>query len=360
MTRGVQAPTTNPLDKVLTLRPTNVVMRLGAQSRLPLLNPRDLIASFGKKSAALLCVPAFSRAAIGGVLRASRDEDAVVGIACPHPLGERDTPSKFIEAVRDVAEEVRHRKPLFLQAGPFRLVSTDSKTREQLTAAVYKYVDAGFTLVSLDASKLSVDDAITAYRELAPAAIERELSIEITAPLDDVGHLDVEGLRETLERLKKTKVHPNFVRLPGRAYALEDHPREGWQLDLSVMKQAREVVESFGAWLSLEDEGVAAEALAEIWLQGGAKKVDPVEAAARVAMGGWSKDAHEQLADAARTRGLHPRDLIASVDPADQDAKVKLKVEALSWSLAVDAMPPLGLRGTGSTAIAHLSHGGGY
>src|SRR4051812_27796657 len=127
MTRAVQVPPNppSPLDKVLTLRPTNVVMRLGAQSRLPLLNPRDLIASFGNKSAALLCIPAFSRAAVGGILRASPDEDAVVGISCPHPLGDRASALKFVESVRDVAEEVRPRKPLFLQAGPFRLVSTD-------------------------------------------------------------------------------------------------------------------------------------------------------------------------------------------------------------------------------------------
>src|SRR4051794_999429 len=101
-----------PLDKVLTLRPTNVVMRLGQQSRIPLLNPRDLIASFDDRSAALLCVPAYSRGALGGLLRASRDEDAVIGVSCPYPLGDRDTPLKFVEAVRDVAEEVRHRKPL--------------------------------------------------------------------------------------------------------------------------------------------------------------------------------------------------------------------------------------------------------
>ncbi|MBX5484050.1 MAG: hypothetical protein IRZ16_19675 [Myxococcaceae bacterium] len=349
-----------PLDKVLKLRPTNVVMRLGVQSRLPVLNPRDLIASFEGRSALLLCVPAFSGAAIPGILRASRDEDAVVGIACPHPLGARDTPARFVEALRDAAEEVRHRKPLFLQAGPFRLVSSDPRTREQLTSAVYKYVDAGFTLVSLDASRLPVDEAVAAYRELAPAAIERELSIEITAPLDEVHRLDVAALRATLERLQKTRVQPQFVRVPGRAYALEEHPREVWQLDMAVLKEARDVVRGYGGWLSLEDEGLAPDQLAPAWLEGGARKVDPVEASARIVLGSWSEALREQLRELARTRGLHPRDLIASLDPADQDAKVKLKAEALSWSMTVDTMPPAGLRGTASAAIAHLSFGGGY
>lgn len=349
-----------PLDKVLTLRPTNVVMRLGQSSRIPLLNPRDLVASFAEARAALLCVPAYSRAAIAGLLRASRDEDAVLGISCPALLPDRDTPVKFVETVRDAAEEVRHRKPLFLQAGPFRLASTEARVRDQAVGAVYKFVDAGFTLISLDASGLGLADAVAAYKELAAPALERELSIEIAAPQDDQGHLDERALEATLEQLKKARLHVNFVRLPGRTYALEEHPRESWQLDLSVIKAAAQIAQRFDAWLSLEDEGVSCDQLGEGWLQGGARKVDPVEAAARITLGTWPAALRDELAEASRSRGLHLRDLIAAVAPPEQDAKARLKIEALCWSLAVETMPCVGLRGTGTLAVAHLAHGGGY
>ena len=47
----------NVLDKVLTLRPTSVVARLGNASRLPVLNPRELLKALEGVPAALPCLP---------------------------------------------------------------------------------------------------------------------------------------------------------------------------------------------------------------------------------------------------------------------------------------------------------------
>lgn len=360
MTARVPPPPSQPLDRVLALRPTNVVLRLGPSSRLPVLNPRDLLAAQQGTPAVLICVPAFSRAQLGGILRASRDEDAVVGIACPHPLGDRENPVRFVEAVRDAAEEVRHRKPLFLQAGPFRVRDADARTRQLLSSAVYKYVDAGFTLISLDASALGVEEAVAAYRELGAAALERELSIEITAPLNDVAALDGDALREILGRLAKTKVQPNFVRVPGRAYALEPSPKETWQLDLSVLKEAEVIAQEFGAALSIEEEGSAPDQLASAWLDAGVRKADLQEASARIVLGHLDGERSEKLAEDARSQGLHPRDLLATLDSVELDAKAQLKLEALSWAMTVDALPAAGGRGSASQAVAFLSQPGRY
>ena len=75
----------NVLDKVLRLRPTSVVARLGSRSRLPVLNPRELLRALEGVPMALPCLPVPTRSMLPGLLAAARSEDAVLGLCCPHP-----------------------------------------------------------------------------------------------------------------------------------------------------------------------------------------------------------------------------------------------------------------------------------
>src|SRR5947209_20059847 len=100
-----------PLEKVLSLRPTNAVHRFGQGSKLPLLNPRDLVRAIGENEAAVLCAPIISLGSIGALMRAARDDDAAIGLACPYVPGDRDGPMRFSDAVRAAGDETRHRRP---------------------------------------------------------------------------------------------------------------------------------------------------------------------------------------------------------------------------------------------------------
>ncbi|MFP2929389.1 hypothetical protein ACLESO_30165, partial [Pyxidicoccus sp. 3LG] len=68
------------LDKVLSLRPGNTVARVGAGSRVPLLNPRELLRSLEGAPVALPCLPVQAKGALPGLLRAARVEDSVLGL----------------------------------------------------------------------------------------------------------------------------------------------------------------------------------------------------------------------------------------------------------------------------------------
>lgn len=350
-----------PLDKVLSLRPTNVAMRLGQESRLPVLNPRDLLAAIEGEAQALLCIPCYVPSLGAGALKAARDQDAIIGVACPHPLADRDSPGRFVDALRDGAEEVRHRKPLFLQAGPLRLLHDDERAREQLGSAAFRFVDAGFTLLSIDASKLSAHDAARAYREIAQPAIERELSIEVAAPQDEAGRVSGESLRALLEALSESGVLPQFVRVPGAAYALEAEPRETWQLDLSVLKELGEVAREFRAALSIEDEGTRPHALAEAWLEAGVRKVEPAAACASAVLRAWTKEQRDALETEASQAGVGPRELIARVHGANTTSDdAQLRAEAMIWALCTDTLPKLGAAGSSTKAVGFLAQGGRY
>ena len=316
---------TSVLDKVLSLRPANVVARLGARSRLPLLNPRDLARALeaGRK-AALLCVPVPSVAILPGLLRAARDCDAVLGLACPCPPAGRDGPTRFFEAVRAAAEEIGHRRPLFLQAGPIRIDCAEAVGL--LAAEVYRYIDAGFTLVSLDASALPPEESLGLCAEVAQAASERELSVELVAPRYAAGRPSTGELRGYLEGLVQRRVEGRFIRLTGANFVAE--ALDGSQVpgDLAALADFQEVAAEHGAWLTIEDLG--ARPLLSLWRKAGARKVDAAGPFARILAG--------------------------------QDPPVQERVEALAYGELFDLLHGAGAVGSARQAMAFLAEHAGY
>jgi hypothetical protein len=324
---------TTPLEKVLALRPTNVVSRFGQLSRMPVLNPRDVSAALDATGAGLASFPAYAPQAIPGILRASRDEDAPVGLTCPWPLPGREGPRRFVETVRAVGEEVRHRKPLFLQAGPVKLSpSLDAE-------AIHLLIEAGFTSVSLDARDLG-PEAVEAYRRAAQPLAERELSVEIAAPLDGNGKLSPVALRAVLEKLAARGALVQCVRAPVQAFAAEEFPREPWQQDLSTLARSAEVARAHGAVLAVEDSGLASSSLGRAWVEAGARRAEPMELMARVVAG---------TLNGARMAW-----------DGEVDQRAALRIEALTWAAACDFLSAMRARGTSSRVVMFLARGGRY
>ncbi len=264
--------TASPLDRVLALRPTNVVARLGAGGPLPLLNPRDLLATL-RPGAALITAPVYADEVVAGALRAAREADAVLGLSCPWPLGDRDAPARVTQVLAREAASVRHRAPVFLQAGPISLTSTDPGEIERVTGAVWDFVEAGFTLVSLDASALDVRGAL-GVAEAAQTVVERELSLELVPPLDPSGRFDAERAGLFFEALAQGDVLPQWLRLPAKTYSFSPHAREPFEVDLSVLGEAQAVASAHGAALSVEVDGPSPERLAQILLGAGVRKLE--------------------------------------------------------------------------------------
>src|SRR5690349_1359854 len=170
------------LDKALSLRPANVAHRLGGSSRLPLLNAADLLRAL-PEGQTLATVPAVAQATVAGLLRAAREENAGGGVALA-PSQERNRASGLFAAVPQRAEEGRHRLPFFIQAGPFDATSADARELALLGRAIFDHVEAGATLISVDASALPWEHQPLVMDELLRPALERELAVELVAPAD--------------------------------------------------------------------------------------------------------------------------------------------------------------------------------
>lgn len=338
------------LDKVLGLRPTNAVARLGAHCRLPLLNPRDLLRALDGRPTALPTLPLASRLALPALLRAARALDAVVGLACPHPLADRGAAERFANGVRAAAEETGHERPVFLQAGPVRVGSTDPAELAELQAGLFRVVDAGFTLVSLDVSRLPADGVAWAVRAAAGPVFERELPLEVTLPREGTQ----DAARRMLEQLARGGAAVRALRVPGPAPEAEP--------DVEALRGWVELGHAHGVALTLVEASTASARRLPAYVAAGVQKVDAGAGLARLALAAYGREVAAGLEARAADVGLSAGELLgiteAQLPPLPPPARERL--EALAFAEALEVLGGAGAEESAGRAMRWLAGNAGY
>jgi len=337
------------LDKVLSLRPGNTVARVGPGSRVPLLNPRELLRALERAPVALPCLPVQSKAALPGLLRAARAEDAVLGLACAHPMAVRGAAERFVEAVHAAASEAEHTRPLFLQAGPVRVARADEESLAPLRDGLFRMVDAGFALVSLDLSRLDSYAAVEAVNALAGPVTERELSLELSPPAPARGGpLDV--CRTLLEGLRQWKVPVRFLRVAERELG-EGEP------DVGMLRSLVDLGSEFEVSVAVGDVRQGFPRMLPTYVAAGARKVDCVGPFERLALGARPADTRADVERKAQASGLAAGELLSVLEdglPA-LEADARERLEALSFAEATDALAGLGAVGRAQAVMRFLA-----
>ncbi|MFB1484634.1 hypothetical protein [Corallococcus sp. RDP092CA] len=341
------------LDKVLSLRPGNVVARVGPGSRVPLLDPRELLGALESTPMALPCLPVLSKGALPALLRAARAEDAVLGLSCPHPLADRGAPERFVQAVHAAAQEAGHTRPLFLQAGPLRVTSTDADVLDALNDGLFRVVDAGFALVSLDLSRLTSYEAVEAVNALVGPLKERELSLEVSPPQASSGGL-VDACATLLEGLSQWQV-------PVRLLRVSDGQLGEGELDVALLRRVVETAAGKGAAVAVADASLGPARALSSYVAAGVRKVDRAGPFGPLALRAWPPEVREPLVARAQAAGMAAGELLSVLEeglpPLTPAARETL--EALSFAEATEALGALGARRSASTAMAFLAKPGG-
>jgi hypothetical protein len=343
----------NVLDKVLTLRPTSVVARLGAVSRLPVLNPRELLRALEGMPAALPCLPVPTRPMLPGLLAAARGEDAVLGLMCPHPLADRGAAERFVDLVQQVAEADGHARPVFLQAGPVRVPRADAEVLEQLQEGIFRLVDAGFPLVSLDVTRLPLDAAVGAVRSLSSPVLERELSLEVSLPAGDEG-AELEGARALLEGLSRRGCPVRFLRVPAGILGEEE-------LDVQFLQSLVELAREHGAGVSVGEAGRRSVRALPTYVAAGVRKVDCAALFERLALASYPEAVRSDLERKAEKTGLPAGELLGVLGEqlAPLAAPEASRLEALAFADASEVLASLGATRTGWRSMQVLAENRG-
>lgn len=343
------------LEQLLTFRPANVVARLGPRSRVPLLGARELAQALEGR-APLLAVPVPRREVLPGLLRAARFQEAVLGLALPHPLAGRGAPERFVEAVRVAAEEAEHALPLFLQAGPLPVPAGDSEALAGAASGVYGCLEAGFTLVSLDASRLG-EDAPARVAQLAAPVVERELALEVALPLT-APPPSPDALRAQLDALAQARVRPQFLRVDARQVrgAAFGGATSG-EVEPSWVEPLREVAAGYGAQLTGVDPAGEGASAASPWRAVGVGKLELPAGVMRAALASLPPEARGAVEARASDLGLGAAEVLVLLGEQlpPLSAGEALRLEACAFAEVQELLQRLGLGGSARRVGAALA-----
>jgi hypothetical protein len=166
------------LSSALAFRPATVVERLPPRSGACPLSARELVAAATESGFILPLVRAPIVAVARGALVAAKELRGVVGLSVPPGVPSRP----WFDAVTAAADEIAAGVPIFLSAE----VVVEGEAGPQVERAMrdaYRLVDDGITHLAIDVGAVVPPQRGRVAGEVAQAAFERGLSVEVVVPL---------------------------------------------------------------------------------------------------------------------------------------------------------------------------------
>jgi len=166
------------LSPSLAFRPASVVARLPARSGACPLSVHDLLAPASAAGIVLPLVQAPIAGVARGALVAAKELGAVIGLGLPPGVPAR----AWFDGIAAAADEVAAGLPIFLSADV--VVEGEGATQvEGATQRAWELVDAGLTHIAIDVGAIAVAERGRVAGEVAQAAFERGLGVEVVIPL---------------------------------------------------------------------------------------------------------------------------------------------------------------------------------
>lgn len=161
---------------LLAFRPVSVVHRLAPRSQACPLSLRDLLRAQGGARRPLPIVGAPQPALARAVLLAAQQAAAAVGLRLPAGRA----PEPWFDAVTRSADELAPRLPIFL-SGDVEVEAGEGGA-ERAARRAWRLVEAGFTHLAVDVSRVAVAERARAAAQVAGFAVEREIGVELLLP----------------------------------------------------------------------------------------------------------------------------------------------------------------------------------
>lgn len=334
------------LDLLLQHRPGNVVSRLG-HAPLPVLSPRTLLTALKGSTAVLAAFPVVRPAIVPALLRAARFEEAVIGFSLPLPVVDRGGPERLAALLIEATAEADHTQPVFLQAGPIPVERADESTQ----AVLYRCIEAGCTLVTLDASGLGAEAPEILAPLVAPLR-EADLALELILPLS--GPPPATGpLRRTLDALASAGCLPDFLRFTPRVVSAQGTLEPDW------LQLLRQVTDSYGIVLSVLEPSTQPLRDVAPWVHGGVGKVDVTGAFLDRALGEEGEAQRDELVERSLAMSVSLGELLSLLSDRlpPLPEREALRLEARAFADAQDLLRAMRLSGTGRRVIEMLAAG---
>ncbi len=210
---------------LLDLRPVHVMHRLGAESRVPLLNGRTLLDACAESAAVLWAPRVASPAQARALLLAACHRRAMTGAVLAPPradlaeLRREHAPAGWMDAFLQAAAEMSEPPPFCLHVQAPPLDSLESEAGRAVAWLFESCLEAGFTSFGVDLGTPPAAERVDAVVGLLGPALELELCVVLRLCVEPGAEAPA---LETLRLLRAQGVLPDLLWLRSIAGGMDD------------------------------------------------------------------------------------------------------------------------------------------
>jgi len=246
-------------EKLLAMRPKNVLAKLETSSKVPLMNSKDIFETLKNEKVIVMTNNTRISLVIPGIMRAAEELDAVVGFELAKSEGHIDggytgqPPDVYFQTVVGYAEAENFTRPFFIHGDHITVKDTSEKEYNEAEALIKAELEAGYSSFAIDASFNEVPDNIRITTTLAQPILEAGIGLEA-----EVGEIksasgsaegSVTSVDEALEfvvGLKENGVSPNLLAINNGSKHGNYLDGEEISIDLDRTLEIYEAIKEYG------------------------------------------------------------------------------------------------------------------
>ena len=245
------------IHKVLELRPPNALAKLGDDSKVCLLNGKDVVRVLRDDPVIIMACNARIKHVIPGIMRAAEDLDATICFELAKTEGDLDggytgmDPRAYWETVVSAADEIGFTRPFFIHRDHTTVKDTSTESIESARRLLNVSLKEGYTSYSIDASFNDIPDNIRITADLARPINDAGLGLEVE--VGEIASAGAEGEVTTVEEalmyiteLTDMGLHPDFLAINNGSKHGNYLPGEDVHVDLVRTLEIYNAVRPFG------------------------------------------------------------------------------------------------------------------
>ena len=246
--------TDKQMEKLLSMRPENALKVMGENSKILLLNGRDIFDAVIDEKIILMACNARIPLVIPGIMRAAEELDAIVGYELAKTEGNIDggytgqTPKQYVDTILGYAEDTGFSKPFFIHGDHTTVKATTDEEVDSSKALLQAEYDAGYTSFAIDASHVEMPYNIAATIYLATPIMKWGLGLEV-----EVGEIagaagrltELSEAKTFIEALRMAKIYPNLLAISNGSKHGNYKPGEEVHIDLKRTGEIAEAIRKY-------------------------------------------------------------------------------------------------------------------
>lgn len=243
--------------KLLDIRPDNIKEKLGSNSKICLVNGRDVFQNIRDEKIIIMACNTRIKHVIPGIMKAAMETDSVVAFELAKSESDLKggytgmLPADYVRTIFEYAEQVGYDRPFIIHGDHLTVKTTDEKEIAATEELIAEQLNAGYTSYALDASFNPEEDNIRITARMARPIVERGYGLETeVGEIKSVGSTGeittVEEARTFIEALDSHGIRPDLLGINNGSKHGNYLEGEEISIDLERTGECYDAVKSFG------------------------------------------------------------------------------------------------------------------